>query len=80
MNPPRSSSGALQQTLWELRQQHVWSATLGIQRESDAWETLIRRDGEPVMSDRFLCREQAACWAYELREFIRRGWAENGQL
>jgi len=66
--------------LWELRQHHVWSATLRFQDDRDAWETLIRRDGELVMSDRFLRREQAARWADELREFIKRGWVDNGQV
>ena len=66
--------------LWELRQHHVWTATLRFQGESDAWETLIRRDRELVMSDCFLRRNQAAHWADELREFIKRGWADGGHV
>ena len=66
-------------SLWELRQHHVWTATLRFQRDSDVWETLIRRDGELVMTDRFHRRDQAARWADELREFIKRGWTDSGQ-
>jgi hypothetical protein len=66
--------------IWELRQHHVWSATLRLHGESDVWETLIWRNGELVLSDRFLRREQAARWADEMREFIKRGWAGSGEL
>jgi len=57
---------------------HVtWSCALRFHGESYGWESMILRDGELLISQRFVLKAAAIDWANEYRQDIERGWVDE---
>jgi len=58
--PPAQVIPRTGKPLWEFRQEHVtWSAVLRFHGESYGWETMILRDGELKIAQRFVLRAES---------------------
>jgi hypothetical protein len=63
---------------WTVHHDHaLWTGELKFHGESYGWEAIILREGELVISQRFVLREHAVGWSEEQRRDVERGWVDG---